>query len=389
MPSAETSLEPDEKYLRRALELARKSFGLASPNPNVGALLVDGGGEIIGEGFHAYDGIKHAEVLALEQAGVKARGATLYINLEPCCHQGRTGPCVDALIAAGIKRVVACTPDPNPAVSGRGFARLRQVGIQVTSGVLEEEARPLNDAFAKFIRYRLPLVTLKAAMTLDGKIAPPPDDASHSLPAGGPTGGWVTSEKARAHVQQLRHQHDAILVGVGTVIADNPLLTDRSGHPRRRPLLRVIVDSHLRLPLDSRVVRTANDDVLVFCSFAEEKKKKQLLEHGIQVEQVASSGPDGRPDLQAICRSLAQRQITSVMIEGGAMVNWAALASGTADKVFFYYSPKILAGTGSVPFAAGPGFRKMSEAAHLKWFGLHRFGEDFAVEGYLRDPYLD
>ena len=390
MQSLNTPSESDQKYLRRAIDLAQKSFGLASPNPNVGAVLVNSSGEVLGEGFHTYDGKKHAEVLALEQSGEKARGATLYINLEPCSHHGRTGPCAEALIAAGIKRIVACTADPNPTVSGRGFARLRQAGVQVTSGVLEEEARPLNDAFAKYIRYRLPLVTLKAAMTLDGKIAPPPDDLSdRRIPAGGPTGGWITSDEARAHVQLLRHQHDAILMGVGTVIADNPLLTDRSGLPRRRPLIRVIVDSHLRLPLESRIVQTAKNDVLVFCSFAQEKRKQQLQSKGIQVEQVASSGPDGRPDLQAICRRLAEREVTSVMIEGGAMVNWAALASGTADKVFFYYSPKILAGTGSVPFAAGAGFRKMSEAAHLKWLRLHRFGEDFAVEGYLRDPYLD
>ena len=380
----------DDYFLRRALELAQKGFGLVSPNPHVGALLVDDSGEIIGEGFYTYDGIKHAEVKAIEQAGQKARGATLYINLEPCCHQGRTGPCVEAVIAAGIKRVVACTPDPNPEVSGRGFARLRQAGIQVASGLLEEEARPLNDAFAKYIRYHIPLVTLKAGMTLDGKIAPPPEDlAGTTVVAAGPTGGWITSDEARAHVQQLRHQHDAILVGVGTVIADNPLLSDRTGLPRRRPLLRVIMDSHLRLPLDSRVAQTAKDDVLVFCSFAEERKKQVLQEHGIQVEQVASSGVDGRPELDAICRKLAEREITSVMIEGGALVNWTALASGVADKIFFYYAPKILAGTGSVPFAAGPGFRRISEAAHLKWFRLHRFGEDFAVEGYLRDPYLD
>lgn len=377
--------------MRRALDLARLSFGIASPNPNVGAVLIDENGTIVGEGFHSYDVMTHAEVLALEQAGEKARGATLYINLEPCCHRGRTGPCADALIAAGVRRVVACMPDPNPVVSGRGFARLRQAGVQVTSGALEEEARTINDAFAKFIRYRLPLVTLKAAMTLDGKIAPPPDYVLGAHPSGGagPTGGWITSEQARAHVQELRHQHDAILVGVGTIVADNPLLTDRSGLPRRRALLRVIMDSHLRLPLESRIVQTAQDDVLVFCSFAEEKRKQELLDHGIRVEQVAPAGRDGRPDLQAICRRLAEREITSVMIEGGTMVNWTALASRAADKIFFYYSPRILAGTGSVPFAAGPGFRKIKEAAHLKWFRLHRFGEDFAVEGYLRDPYLD
>jgi len=386
----DNSHETDFRHLRRALELAQQGFGLASPNPHVGAVIVDSKGVLVGEGFHAYAGIKHAEVLAIEQAGEKAAGATLYINLEPCSHQGRTGPCADAVIAAGIKRVVACTPDPNPEVSGRGFARLRQAGVQVASGLLEEEARPLNDAFAKYIRYRIPLVTLKAGMTLDGKIAPPPEDlAGTTMGAGGPTGGWITSNEARAHVQQLRHQHDAILVGVGTVIADNPLLTDRTVLPRRRPLLRVIMDSHLRLPLHSRLAQTANDDVLVFCSFAEEKKKQVLVDHGIQVEQVPSSGLDGRPDLEAICRKLAEREITSVMIEGGALVNWTALASGVADKIFFYYAPRILAGTGSVPFAAGPGFRRMSEAAHLKGFRLHRFGEDFAVEGYLRDPYLD
>ena len=389
--NVDSSLETDYRHLRRALELAQRGFGLASPNPHVGAVIVDSEGSIAGEGFHTYNGVKHAEVLAIEQAGEKARGATLYLNLEPCSHHGRTGPCADAVIAAGITRVVACTPDPNPTVSGRGFAKLRQAGIQVASGLLEEEARPLNDAFAKYIRYRIPLVTLKAGMTLDGKIAPPPEGlaASGALSSGGPTGGWITSEEARAHVQQLRHQHDAILVGVGTVIADNPLLTDRTGLPRRRPLIRVIMDSHLRLPLHSRVAQTAAEDVLIFCSFAEEKKKQVLRDHGIQVEQVAPSGPDGRPDLEAICRKLAEREIMSVMIEGGALVNWTALASGVADKVFIYYAPRILAGTGSVPFAAGPGFRRMSEAAHLKWFRLHRFGEDFAIEGYLRDPYLD
>ena len=385
-----SSHENDQRHLRRALALAQTGFGLASPNPCVGAVLVDGGGKVVGEGFHTYEGVKHAEILAMEQAGKQARGCTLYINLEPCSHQGRTAPCADALIAAGITRVVACMADPNPAVSGRGFARLRQAGVQVESGLLEDEARPLNDAFAKYIRYRLPLVTLKAGMTLDGKIAPPPEDLSgQALGAGGPTGGWITSDEARANVQQLRHQHDAILVGVGTVIADNPLLTDRSGLPRRRPMLRVILDSRLRLPLDSRVVQTAQDDVLIFCSLAEEKKKQQLLDCGIQVQQVATAGVDGRPDLHAICRYLAEREVTGVMIEGGAFVNWEALAAGIVDKVFLYYAPKILAGKGSVPFAAGPGFRSMNEAAHLKWFRLHRFGEDFAVEGYLRDPYLD
>jgi diaminohydroxyphosphoribosylaminopyrimidine deaminase / 5-amino-6-(5-phosphoribosylamino)uracil reductase len=379
----------DEVLVRRALELAREGIGLTSPNPCVGAIIVDDKGEIVGTGIHKYEAVKHAEILALEQAGKKARGATLYINLEPCSHQGRTGPCADALIAAGIGRVVASMSDPNPQVSGRGFARLQSAGLQVDTGILQEEAKILNEAFAKYIRAASPLVTMKAAMTLDGKIAPPPamSPGPTAVGAHGPTGGWITSEAARAHVQQLRHQNDAIMVGVGTVIADDPMLTDRSGFARRRPLLRVILDSRLRLPLESQVVKTVKDDVLVLCSFAEEKKKKQLQKRGIRVEQIPTATPDGRPEMGTISRSLGKMEITSLLIEGGALVNWAALASGIVDKVFLYYSPKILAGTGSVPFAAGAGFGRMSDAAYVKSIKLHRFGEDFAVEGYLRDPY--
>lgn len=384
------SNETDEGYIEKALELAGQGVGLASPNPCVGAVLVNDG-KIAGSGTHTYEGLKHAEILALEQAGERARGATLYINLEPCCHQGRTGPCTDALVAAGIKRVVASMPDPNPLVAGRGLARLREAGIQVEVGLGAEEARKLNEAFAKYIRHKRPLITLKAAMTLDGKIAPPPGESANptALGAGGVSGGWITSEAARGHVQQLRHQHDAILVGVGTIIADDPLLTDRSGLPRRRPLLRVIVDSRLRLPLESRLVKTVKDDVLVICSFAEETKRRQLEDHGLRVKQVGLGSGDGRPGMKEIAACLGELEMISLLIEGGAMVNWAALAAGVVDKVFLYYAPKILAGTGAVPFAAGPGFRRMSEAAYIRSFTLHRFGEDFAVEGYLKDPYAD
>jgi diaminohydroxyphosphoribosylaminopyrimidine deaminase/5-amino-6-(5-phosphoribosylamino)uracil reductase len=384
-----TSQDIDERYLRRALELAREGIALTSPNPCVGAVIVDDQGEVVGTGVHTYEGLKHAEILAIDQAGFKARGATLYLNLEPCSHQGRTGPCADAVIASGIRRVVACMQDPNPQVSGKGFARLREAGVAVASGILEEEAKTLNEAFARYVRQHTPLITLKAAMTLDGKIAPPPSESHNptALGAGGVTGGWITSEPARIHVQELRHQHDAILVGVGTVVADDPLLTDRTGKPRRRPLLRVIVDSKLRLPLESRVVNTAQNDVLVLCSFAEEKRKKQLQNHGIRVEQIPTATADGRPDMAGIAKRLGEMEITSLLIEGGAMINWTALASGLVDKVFLYYAPKLLAGTGSVPFAAGQGFPRMSDAAYVKSIRLHRFGEDFAVEGYLRDPY--
>ncbi len=386
-----SSREQDEAFLRRTLELARQGVGLTSPNPCVGAVIVDSEGQVAGEGWHTFAGIKHAEVLALEKAGKRARGGILYVNLEPCSHQGRTGPCADAIIAAGVRRVVSCMQDPNPLVAGKGFERLRNAGISVASGILEEDAKVLNEAFGKYIRHHTPLVTLKSAMTLDGKIAPPPSESHHptALGGGGATGGWVTSEIARGHVQQLRHQNDAIMVGVGTIIADDPLLTDRSGLPRRQPLLRVIVDSRLRLPLQSRVVKTSKDDVLVLCSFAEEKRKRELQNQGIRVEQVQVGVGDGRPDMKGIMKRLGTMEITSLLVEGGAMINGAALASGIVDKVFLYYAPKILDGMGSVPFATGVGFDRMSDAAHVKSIRLHRFGEDFAVEGYLRDPYGD
>lgn len=380
----------DDQHLHRALERARAGIALASPNPYVGAVIADAQGNVVGSGTYTYAGLKHAEILALEAAGAKARGGTLYINLEPHAHQGRTPPCTDALIAAGIHRVVASMPDPNPKVSGRGFDQLRAAGIQVEVGGLEEAARRLNEAFACYIRHAIPLVTLKAAMTLDGKIAPPPAEALIQA-EGIPAGGWITSERARAHVQELRHQHDALLVGVGTILSDNPLLTDRSGRERRRPLLRVILDSRLRLPLESRLVKDAaehrHNDVLVFCSSADEEKRTQLEELGIRIEKVPVLELDGRPDLPAIFRRLGQLEITSLMIEGGATVNGAALAGNVVDKVFLYYAPKILAGTGSIPFASGAGFRHMGQAAQVKNVHLHRFGEDFAVEGYFRDPY--
>jgi len=375
--------------MRRALDLAQLGRAQASPNPMVGAVLTDSCGSFISEGFHTYENRKHAEVVALEQAGNKAKGATLYINLEPCSHVGRTGPCVDELIRARISRVFAAMRDPNPLVSGKGFERLRAAGIEVHEDLLQAEARKLNEAFAKFIVIKRPLVTLKAGMTLDGKIAPPPGGSISILGAGGATGGWITSEEARAHVQELRHMSDAIMVGVGTVVADDPLLTDRTGLPRRRPLLRVIMDSRLRLPLESRLVKTVKDDLLVFCSFAEEKKRRALEDRGIRVEQVRLGTPDGRPDLPSILARLGELEITSMIIEGGALLNWTALATDSVDKIFLYYAPKILAGTGSVPFAAGAGFQKISEAAHVRNITLHRFGEDFAVEGYLHDPYED
>jgi diaminohydroxyphosphoribosylaminopyrimidine deaminase/5-amino-6-(5-phosphoribosylamino)uracil reductase len=379
----------DEQHMRKALELARTGVGLVSPNPAVGAVVVDASGREVGAGTHTYDGVKHAEVLALEQAGQAARGGSLYLNLEPCSHQGRTGPCADAVIAAGIRRVICSMEDPNPRVSGQGFAKLRASEIKVEVGLFQAEARKLNEHFAKYIRRSKPLVTLKSAMTLDGKIAdatkPGTESGSSTSATEGARSGyhWITGELARAHVQQLRHQSDAILAGVGTVMADDPLLTDRSGLPRRRKLLRVILDSYLRIPPESRVIQTAEHDVLVLCSAAEEQTRRALEAKGIRVEQIAAMA-DGRPDFAAIVQRLGELEITSLLIEGGALVNGAALASGEVDKVFLYYAPKIF-GEGAVPFLAGESLHGRAQC--VQRYELHRFGEDFALEGYLRNPY--
>lgn len=362
--------------MERALELARQGEALASPNPMVGAVVVRGGEEI-SRGFHTYNGVLHAELTALKEAGEAARGATLYVNLEPCSHQGRTGPCVEAIIEAGVGRVVAAMTDPNPQVNGRGFERLRAAGVEVTTGLCEEEARELNEAFACFMRLGRPLVTLKSGLTLDAKIAP------GSLTAPGKH-AWITSEDSRAEVQRLRHGADAVLSGIGTVLADDPLLTDRSGRPRRRPLLRVILDAGLRLPLDSQLVRTAERDVLVFCG--EDVwmgKRKKLEERNVEVVEMKEAA--GRISLLAVLRKLAERQITSVLLEAGARLNAAAVETNLVDKVWLFYAARFLGEAGVpllAPYSEGP-----AGLPPLLRYRLHRFGPDFAVEGTLRDVY--
>jgi diaminohydroxyphosphoribosylaminopyrimidine deaminase / 5-amino-6-(5-phosphoribosylamino)uracil reductase len=380
----------DEQFLRRTLELANAVTGLASPNPRVGAVITDERHNIVGEGTYTYAGMKHAEILALQQAGERARGGTLYINLEPHAHQGRTPPCTDALIAAGIRRVVASMADPNPKVSGRGFEQLRAAKVQVEVGGLQNEAKKVNEAFARYIRSGVPFVTLKSAMTLDGKIAL--SSSPYGADETGFRGQWITGEAARRHVHELRHQNDAILCGVATIVKDNPLLTDRSGRPRRRPLLRVVLDSGLCLPVESRLIQNAGaerkNDAVVFCTSAEDGKKKQLEDLGVRIEQAPPA--DGHPeyvDLGAVLRRLGEMEITSVMIEGGGLVNWSALHGGLVDKIFFYYAPIISARRAAVPFAWG--FSRELPMLPVQHLQLHRFGEDFAVEGYLRDPYGD
>jgi len=359
-------------HMREALDLARRGRGLASPNPMVGAVLVRDG-EVVGRGFHTYAGLRHAEILALAEAGEKARGATLYLNLEPCAHQGRTPPCADALIQAGVVKVVAPMEDPNPQVAGEGFRRLRAAGVEVClASDFAVEAAKLNEPFLHFMRTGRPLVTLKTAITLDGKISAPDDNR-----------GWITSERARAHVQELRHDHDAILTGIGTVLADDPLLTDRSGFPRSRPLLRIVMDSQLRLPLDSKIARSAAGDLLVVSTSAASAERRRLLEgRGIQLEMM--DGPGGRADLRGIVAWLGHHDYLSLMIEAGSKLNWSALETGVVDRIFFYYGPKILGGLEALPLAGGIGRRRRSDAIRVHGVTIHAIPPDeFAVEGYL------
>jgi diaminohydroxyphosphoribosylaminopyrimidine deaminase/5-amino-6-(5-phosphoribosylamino)uracil reductase len=364
--------EDDRGYLRQALEEARKGLGLTSPNPAVGAIVVRNGA-VVGRGHHTWEGTKHAEVVALEAAGELARGATLYVSLEPCCHQGRTPPCTSAVAAAGVARVVAAMEDPNPLVAGKGIAALVAAGIEAgIDPTFAEEAGRLNEAFAHHMRTGRPLVTLKAALTLDGKIAAPADNE-----------GWITSERAREHVQQLRHFSDAILTGIGTVLSDDCLLTDRTGLARARPLLRVVLDSQLRLPVHSKMVRTCAGDVLAVGTSAASAERRHALEAaGVRVEIMDGSG--GRTDPSALIRLLARERYLSVMCEAGSKVNWGLLESGVVDKIFFYYAPKILGGMESLPVAGGAGRMRRADALLFRDVKLHRITEEeFAVEAWL------
>jgi diaminohydroxyphosphoribosylaminopyrimidine deaminase / 5-amino-6-(5-phosphoribosylamino)uracil reductase len=372
----------DIRFMEHALALAGKGVGLASPNPTVGCVIVRDG-QIAGEGFHQYDWRDHAEIVALKSAGEKARGATLYVTLEPCNHTGRTGPCTEAIISAGINRVVAAMEDPNPATSGRGFERLRAAGIEVQSGLLEHNARRLNESFACWIRTGKPFVTLKSALTLDGQLALPGErmkflkkSSRHKRE------NWITSEESRAEVHRMRHAADALLTGIGTIDVDDPLLTDRSGLPRRRRLLRVVLDTKLSLLPASRIVRTADDDLLVFTREAlVSKRARRLQKAGVEIIQARSRG--GRVDLESVLVELGRREILSVLLEAGPTLNGAALGAGIIDKLFLFYAPKI-AGDNRVPFAVAP---KLN-LAPVQQVRSQFFGPDFAVEAYLHDVYV-
>jgi diaminohydroxyphosphoribosylaminopyrimidine deaminase/5-amino-6-(5-phosphoribosylamino)uracil reductase len=360
--------EIDSQMMTRALGLAARGVGLVSPGPLVGCVVLDANGQVAGEGFYVYEDLKHAETLALERAGTKAAGGTAYISLEPHAHQGRTPPCTNALIAAGIRRVVAAVEDPNPEVSGKGFDHLRAAGIEVTRHVMKREAEQLNEKYFHFMKTGRPFVHLKMATSLDGKIATRTGD-SH----------WITGEQARARVQELRHEYDAILVGAGTATKDNPSLTDRSGLPRRRPLVRVVLDEKLELSAESELAKTTSEaSVIVFAGpNADAENRARLERQGVEV--VRNSG---RRNLELVLEELGERALQSVLVEGGAQVAGTLLEAGLVNKITFFVAPRLIGGRDAPNAIGGLGAESLAEAIELDDVGMIQRGSDFEITGY-------
>ena len=363
--------EADRTYMRRALELAARARGRTSPNPMVGAVLVKNG-TVVGEGFHSFAGSDHAELEALREAEAAAAGATLYVTLEPCCHFGRTPPCVDRIIQARVGRVVVPCEDPNPAVSGKGFAALRAAGLIVDVGVLAEEATRLNEAFFTFVRTGRPFVILKAAASLDGKIATRTGDSR-----------WITGESARQHVHHLRNEVDAVLVGIGTILRDDPMLTTRLGTPDQRDPTRVIVDNLARLPLRAQVINRASTapTVLAVSEMAPRARLEALEREGVQV--LAVPGSPRRVSLARLMEALGKMGFLSVMVEGGAEINASALQEGVVDKLLLFLAPILIGGKSTPTAVGGDGIETLRQATRLRHVRLDRFGEDILIEGYL------
>src|SRR5258706_3248693 len=361
--------ETDRRMMTRALQLAEQGAGQVSPGPMVGTVIVDAAGGIAGEGFYLYEQVKHAETTALEQAGDRARGATAYVSLEPHAHRGRTQPCTDALINAGIKRVVAPIEDPNPRVSGRGFAHLRQAGIEVSSGLLADEAARLNEAYLHFMSTARPLVHLKLAVSLDGKVATFSGDSR-----------WITSEEARARVHELRHQYDAIMVGGRTVIADDPLLTDRSGRKRRRPLVRVVIEQYLRMSPESQLAQTTEAaPVLIFVHGDSDPAIVSALQsRGVEVISQEGSGLE----LSSVLEELGRRSIQSVLVEGGPILAGLLLDAGLVNKITFFIAPPIIRGQDGASASGGSGARTIADARQIENVSVERRGPDIEVTGY-------
>ncbi len=356
----------DEVYIRRTLALARRAAGMTSPNPMVGALLVKHD-RVIAEGYHKKAGTAHAEVVAIEKAGAAAAGSTLYVSLEPCCHKDkRTPPCTKKIIESKIKKVVIAIKDPNPKVSGKGIEELRKAGIEVVSGIFEEQARHLNEFYIKHITRHLPFVILKVAMTLDGKIATPDGESK-----------WITGEKARKEVHRLRGKVDALLTAIGTVKTDDPQLTCRIG--RMKSPVRIILDPNLEIKPDATVLNCPPRTILVCSNRSSKKKQKQLQTGGASVIEHSGS----RVDLQWLMQQLSAEGIVSVLIEGGSSLASSCLEAGIVDKVMFYIAPKIIGGEKSFPAVGGGTFRTLQHAHALTKSICRQVGDDFVIEGYL------
>jgi len=383
----------DERHLQSALDLARHAAGMTSPNPTVGCIVANGD-VVLGEGAHLYDHFDHAEIVALKRAASlnhDVRGATAYVTLEPCAHHGRTGPCSEALIAAGISHCVVATVDPNPLVRGKGVGKMQAAGIDVVivdpTSPLAQQARMLNDAFAFSIQHGRPFVTLKAAVSLDGYLAPPPSSRSTTAPH------WITGEAARKDAQHLRHAADAIVTGIGTVLADDPSLTDRTGLPRRRPLLRVILDSRLRIPQETKLLSSMDHDVLIVAAEdTPEDRISSLQECGAEVLLAPSLEDNGRIDLLRLLTALQERGIRHVLVEAGAAINGSFLAAGLVDQAVLYISEQEL-GEGSVPFAAGypSPYQLQNRLTSVERTAFPHAPEstleDIRIAGYIHDPW--
>ena len=372
-----TTASDDARWMRRALRLAEKGF--AAPNPMVGCVIVKDG-VVVGEGYHPYAGQPHAEVFALRAAGEQARGGTAYVTLEPCCHWGRTPPCTEALKSAGVARVVAATTDNDPRVGGRGLEILRAAGIEVTVGVRETEARRVNEAFFYYHSAHMPFVTLKAAMTLDGKIATRTGDSR-----------WITGPKARNYVHLLRAQSGAVMVGIGTLLADNARLDVRLDPPTPRQPLRIIVDSRLRTPTDAEAVLLTEPPhslplLIATTEKADPERERKLLtpsrRGSLEILHLPAA-QEGVVDLQALMRLLAERQIISVLAEGGGQLHAALLEAKLAQKALFFIAPKLVGGRNAPTPLEGEGIAAMQDAIALNTFTVRRFGPDIALEARL------
>lgn len=364
--------ENDPKYMQRALDLACLAMGKTSPNPVVGAVIVKNH-QIVGEGYHHKAGTPHAEVHALHQAGQLAWGATIYVSLEPCSHYGCTPPCADALVEAGIKRAVIAILDPNPLVAGRGMQKLLDAGIEVELGILEEQARKINEKFFHYIKTKRPLVAIKTAMTLDGKIASNSGDSR-----------WITAEDSRAYVHHLRGTYDAILVGIGTVLKDDPMLNVRLENSDYNDPIRIIIDSHLEIPLYSQIVTTSRQQrSIIFCTKdADQNRQARLEEAGCEVQRINSC--DGRLVLEEALDLLGEMKLCSLLVEGGGTINAALLEKGLTDKVYWFIAPKIIGGQDAPTPVEGRGFDFMKEALELESMELSKFSRDILITGYIK-----